>query len=58
MDGPDDSGRFQTKQVLDAGTHEYKFVLEGTRWRHPAKRRETDAGWSLIGYLNGLRTRC
>ena len=33
MDGPDDSGRYQTKLVLDPGTHEYKFVLDGTRWR-------------------------
>jgi len=34
MEGPDDSGRFQKKMVLDAGSHEYKFVLDGTRWRH------------------------
>jgi hypothetical protein len=33
MDGPDDSGHFQAKQVLDAGTYEYKYVLEGKRWR-------------------------
>ena len=33
MDGPDDSGRYQTKLTLDPGTHEYKFVLDGTRWR-------------------------
>jgi peroxiredoxin/mono/diheme cytochrome c family protein len=33
MNGPDDSGRFQSKLVLDQGAHEYKFVLEGTRWR-------------------------
>jgi peroxiredoxin len=41
MAGPDDSGRFQTKLVLDAGTYEYKFVLDGTRWRHdPGNRRQ------------------
>jgi len=41
MDGPDDSGRFATRLVLDAGTHEYKFVLDGTRWRHdPGNRRQ------------------
>jgi peroxiredoxin/mono/diheme cytochrome c family protein len=33
MDGPDGSGLFQTRLVLEKGTHEYKFVLEGTRWR-------------------------
>jgi peroxiredoxin len=41
MDGPDDSGRFQTKLTLDAGTYEYKYVLDGTRWRHdPGNRRQ------------------
>jgi peroxiredoxin len=32
MDGPDDSGRFQKKMTLKPGSHEYKFVVEGTRW--------------------------
>jgi peroxiredoxin len=42
MDRPDTSGRFETKRVLDAGAHEYKFVLDGTRWRHdPGNRRQT-----------------
>jgi peroxiredoxin len=41
MDGPDKSGRFETKLTLAAGTHEYKYVLEGTRWRHdPGNRRQ------------------
>ena len=41
MDGPDKTGEFQTKLTLDAGTHEYKYVLEGTRWRHdPGNRRQ------------------
>ena len=41
MSGPDDSGRFETKLILPAGTHEYKYVLEGTRWRHdPGNRRQ------------------
>ena len=31
MDGPDESGRFETKLTLDAGNHEYKYVLDGTR---------------------------
>ena len=42
MDGPDDSGRYQTKLVLAPGTHEYKFVLDGTRWRQdPGNGRQT-----------------
>jgi peroxiredoxin/mono/diheme cytochrome c family protein len=42
MDGPDDSGRYQTKLILDPGTHEYKFVLDGTRWRQdPGNGRQT-----------------
>ena len=41
MDGPDKSGEFQTKLTLDAGTHEYKYVLDGTKWRHdPGNRRQ------------------
>jgi peroxiredoxin len=34
MDGPDGSGRFETKLTLEPGHHEYKFVLDGTRYRH------------------------
>jgi peroxiredoxin len=46
MDGPDDSGAHQTKLVLEKGTHEYKFVLDGTGWRHdPGNRRQ-------VGYFN------
>jgi 1,4-alpha-glucan branching enzyme len=41
MDGPDPSGACQTKLVLEKGTHEYKFVLDGTGWRHdPGNRRQ------------------
>jgi peroxiredoxin len=41
MVGPDKSGQFETKLILAAGTHEYKYVLEGTRWRHdPGNRRQ------------------
>jgi hypothetical protein len=42
MDGPDDAGRFEKKMILDAGTHEYKFVVDGTRWHNdPSNRRQT-----------------
>jgi peroxiredoxin len=41
MDGPDESGRFQRTMVLKNGTYEYKFVIDGTRWRHdPGNRRQ------------------
>jgi 1,4-alpha-glucan branching enzyme len=41
MEGPDDSGRFHTTIALNAGNHEYKFVLDGTRWRQdPGNRRQ------------------
>ena len=33
MDGPDALGLYRAKLVLAAGVHEYKFVLDGTRWR-------------------------
>jgi peroxiredoxin/mono/diheme cytochrome c family protein len=33
MDGPDPDGQYQAKLTLAPGTHEYKFVLDGTRWR-------------------------
>jgi 1,4-alpha-glucan branching enzyme len=36
MDGTDPSGSFETKLVLAKGVHEYKFVLDGTRWRQDA----------------------
>jgi peroxiredoxin len=42
MEGPDASGRFEKKMVLNAGDYEYKFVIEGKRWRHdPGNRRQT-----------------
>jgi peroxiredoxin len=42
MEGPDASGVFQKKMVLDPGDHEYKYVLEGKRWRQdPNNRLET-----------------
>jgi peroxiredoxin/mono/diheme cytochrome c family protein len=41
MAGPDASGTFELKQSLAAGSHEYKFVLEGKKWRHdPGNRRQ------------------
>ena len=41
MDGPDNAGRFETRLTLAAGNHEYKYVLEGTTWRHdPGNRRQ------------------
>ena len=33
MDGPDAQGHYLTTLVLKAGTHEYKYVIDGTRWR-------------------------
>ena len=52
MDGPDESGQFQTKLILDAGTHEYKYVLDGTqvaprpRQPPPGRAITTTACWS------------
>jgi peroxiredoxin/mono/diheme cytochrome c family protein len=41
MDGPDGTGTFERKQTLASGSHEYKFVLEGKKWRHdPGNRRQ------------------
>jgi peroxiredoxin len=34
MDGPDAQGTFTTRLVLKAGTHEYKYVLDGKVWKH------------------------
>ncbi len=34
MDGPDAQNRFTTKQVLEAGKHEYKFMVDGKTWRN------------------------
>jgi peroxiredoxin len=46
MDGPDREGRFTTKLELKAGRYEYKYVLEGTAWRHdPGNPRQA-------GYFN------
>jgi 1,4-alpha-glucan branching enzyme len=33
MAGPDADGRFTTVLVLKPGLHEYKYVVDGTRWR-------------------------
>jgi hypothetical protein len=42
MEGPDSSGTFSTKLELPAGTHEYKFVIDGKKWREdPGNRRQT-----------------
>jgi hypothetical protein len=41
MAGPDTSGAFELKRTLAAGSHEYKFVLEGKKWRQdPGNRRQ------------------
>jgi 1,4-alpha-glucan branching enzyme len=46
MDGPDEKGRFTTRLVLEGGTHEYKFVLDGRTWKHdPGNYRQA-------GYFN------
>ncbi|HEV3164763.1 MAG TPA: redoxin domain-containing protein [Isosphaeraceae bacterium] len=46
MDGPDDAGAFITKLELPAGTHEYKFVIDGKKWRQdPGNRRQ-------VGFYN------
>ena len=34
MNGPDPSGNYDVKVTLEAGTHEYKFLLDGDRYRH------------------------
>jgi peroxiredoxin len=42
LDGPDDKGAFTTRLVLKAGTYEYKYVLEGKKWRSdPGNRQQT-----------------
>jgi 1,4-alpha-glucan branching enzyme len=33
MEGPDAEGRYSRSVVLPAGTHEYKFVIDGDQWR-------------------------
>ncbi|MGH7194483.1 MAG: isoamylase early set domain-containing protein, partial [Candidatus Saccharimonadales bacterium] len=33
MDGPDAEGRYTTKLKLKRGRHEYKYVLDGMKWR-------------------------
>jgi 1,4-alpha-glucan branching enzyme len=33
MAGPDAQGRFTATLVLKPGMHEYKYVIDGTRWR-------------------------
>jgi hypothetical protein len=33
MDGPDAAGRYTAKVTLKPGSHEYKFVIDGNRWR-------------------------
>jgi peroxiredoxin len=49
LEGPDDKGRYRKTLALEAGRHEYKFVLDGKRWHQdPASRRQ--AG----GYHNSV----
>jgi thiol-disulfide isomerase/thioredoxin len=33
MEGPDKTGAYSTRLKLRAGTHEYKFVIDGKTWR-------------------------
>jgi hypothetical protein len=33
MDGPDAEGRYKTTLKLGKGRHEYKFVIDGKKWR-------------------------
>jgi hypothetical protein len=41
MDGPDADGRFKARVKLPAGTHEYKFLIDGAKWRQdPANYRQ------------------
>ena len=46
MDGPDASGHYQTKLILAQGIHEYKYVLDGTRWRHDPGNPNNQGGGS------------
>ncbi len=34
MQGPDADGRYTARIVLPPGTHEYKYLLDGTKYRH------------------------
>jgi peroxiredoxin/mono/diheme cytochrome c family protein len=45
MDGPDNSGRFKTKLVLGPGTYEYKYVLDGKRWRQDPSNTSHGGGY-------------
>ncbi len=53
MNGPDESGAFELKQTLPAGKHEYKFVLEGTKWRHDPGNRRQVGGYHNSGLKLG-----
>ena len=49
MEGPDSSGQFEKKMVLDAGEYEYKYVIEGKASRQdPGNRLQTG------GYHNSV----
>lgn len=49
MDGPDSDGQFSTRVKLPAGRHEYKFTIDGTKWRQdPGNYRQNG------GYNNSL----
>jgi hypothetical protein len=42
--------------VLEAGTHEYKFVTEGTRWRHdPSNGRQAGSYHNSVIELGKVR---
>jgi peroxiredoxin len=42
MTGPDPEGRYSVKVNLPAGTHQYKFVLDGSKWIHDPGNSEQD----------------
>jgi peroxiredoxin len=58
MEGPDESGAFATKLELDAGSHEYKFVIDGTKWREdPGNRRQTGSYHNSLLTLQGAKAK-
>lgn len=54
MDGPDASGWYSLHRKLKAGTHEYKFVLDGKNWRQdPGNPRQTGYDKNSVLMLGG-----
>jgi hypothetical protein len=43
MDGPNSQGVFTTRLTMKPGEHQYKFVIDGNRWRSdPGNPRQVD----------------